>query len=129
VNANPAKRLLAHGWLYVPAVSSPIGGGMIKIGGGSTWAAVIVGTAPYAICSVLCLVFVLGYLAAVFRYLCAEVDGQEAMARLIRVSADAIVSILTLTHDTTANNTRPQSQITSRSRRKGNEPKHFGSKY
>jgi len=90
---------------------------MIKIGGGSTWAAVIVGTAPYAICSVLHLVFVLGYLAAVIRYLCADVDGQEAMARLIRVSADTIVSILALTQDTTANNTRSQSRVTSRSRR------------
>src|SRR5271170_3199265 len=26
-----AKRLAAHGWLYVPAISSPIGGGLIKL--------------------------------------------------------------------------------------------------
>jgi hypothetical protein len=30
--------LLAHGGLYLPAASSPIGGGLIKLGQGSTWA-------------------------------------------------------------------------------------------
>jgi hypothetical protein len=96
VSGRPAKQLLEHGWLYVPAVSSPIGGGLIKLGRGSTWAAVAVGVAPYAVCVLLYLVFVLGYLAAVMRYLCAGPDGQEAMERLITVSANAVVSILTL---------------------------------
>jgi hypothetical protein len=89
--------LLTHGWLYIPAVSSPIGGGLIKIGHGSTWAAVTVGVAPYAICAMLYVVFVIGYLAALTRYMCAKSGGQEAMERLIQVSANAIVSILTLT--------------------------------
>jgi hypothetical protein len=97
VTTRPAKRLLSHGWLYVPAVSSPVGGGLIKIGHGSTWAAVVVGAAPYAICAMLYVVFVIGYLAALIRYMCAEPGGQEAMERLIAVSANAIVSILTLT--------------------------------
>ena len=97
MNAHPAKRLLTHGWLYIPAVSSPIGGGLIKIGHGSTWAAVAVGVAPYAICAMLYVVFVIGYLAALTRYVCAKSGGQEAMERLITVSANAIVSILTLT--------------------------------
>ncbi len=92
----PARRLLEHGWLYVPAVSSPIGGGMIKLGHGSTWAAVGVGVAPYVVCTLLCLVFIVGYLAAVLRYLWAGPDGQHAMERLITVSANAVVCILTL---------------------------------
>jgi hypothetical protein len=97
VSTRPAKRLLSHGWLYIPAVSSPVGGGLIKIAHGSTWAAVAVGTAPYAICAMLYLLFVIGYLAALMRYMCAKSGGQEAMERLITVSANAIVSILTLT--------------------------------
>lgn len=97
VTVRPAKRLLSHGWLYIPAVSSPVGGGLIKIGHGSTWAAVAVGIAPYAICVMLYLVFVIGYFAALTRYLYTKAGDQEAMERLIAVSANAIVSILTLT--------------------------------
>jgi hypothetical protein len=97
VATRPAKRLLSHGWLYIPAVSSPVGGGLIKLGHGSIWAAVAVGTAPYAICAMLYIVFVIGYFAALVRILCAKSGGQEAMERLITVSANAIVSILTLT--------------------------------
>jgi hypothetical protein len=96
VTARSAKRLLAHGWLYVPAAAGPIGGGMIKIGGGNSWAAVAVGVAPYAVCLLLYLVFVIGYLAAVTRYLCSDHAGQEAMERLITVSANSVVAILTL---------------------------------
>ena len=92
MTARPAKRLLSHGWLYIPAVFSPVGGGLIKIGHGSTWAAVPVGVAPYAICAMLYVVFVIGYLAAL-----TKSGDQEAMERLITVSANAIVSILTLT--------------------------------
>jgi hypothetical protein len=97
VTTHPAKRLLAHGWLYIPAVSSPVGGGLIKLGHGSTWAAVAVGTAPYAICALLYVVFVVGYLAALIRYLCVKPGEQVAMERLITVSANTIVAILTLT--------------------------------
>jgi len=97
VTARPTKRLLAHGWLYIPAVSSPLGGGLIKLGHGSTWAAVAVGTAPYAICAFLYALFVIGYLAALVRYLGVKPGEQEAMERLITVSANAIVAILTLT--------------------------------
>jgi hypothetical protein len=87
------RRLL---WLYLPAVSSPVGGGLIKLGHGSTWAAVSVGVAPYAICALLYVTFIIGYLAAVLRYLCSGEEGQQAMERLIKVSATAVVSILTL---------------------------------
>jgi hypothetical protein len=97
MTARPAKRLLAHGWLYIPAVSSPVGGGLIKLGHGSTWAAVAVGMAPYAICAFLYAVFVIGYLAALIRYLCVKSGEQVAMERLITLSANAIVAILTLT--------------------------------
>jgi hypothetical protein len=90
-----ARRLFTHGWLYLPAVSSPIGGGLIKLGHGGTWAAVSVGVAPYAVSALLYLVFVIGYLAAILRYLCAGPTGQHAMERLITMSANAVVSILT----------------------------------
>lgn len=80
-----------------PAASSPIGGGLIKVGQGSTWAAVAVGIAPYAVCALLFTVFVIGYLAALIRCLCAKPEQQEIRERLITVSANAIVSIMTLT--------------------------------
>ena len=94
--AGATRRLVAHGWLYVPAVSSPIGGGLIKLGHGSTFAAASVGLAPYMVCASLYTIFVISYLAAVLRYLCADAAGQQAMERLITVSANAVVSILTL---------------------------------
>jgi hypothetical protein len=97
VTARPAKRLLTHGWLYVPAASSPVGGGLIKLGHGSTWAAVTVGAAPYVICAFLYTVFVIGYLAALTRCLFGKSGDQAAMERLITVSANAVVAILTLT--------------------------------
>jgi hypothetical protein len=56
-----------------------------------------VGLAPYAIYGLLLAVFMIGYLAALARYLCAGPEGQEAMERLMVTSANAIVSILTLT--------------------------------
>jgi len=91
------RQLLARGWVYAPAAAGPIGGGLIKLGRGSTPAAVAVALAPYAVCGLLLLVFVIGYLAALARYLCAGPDGQAAMERLVVTSANAIVSILTLT--------------------------------
>jgi hypothetical protein len=95
-NAGAVRRLIAHGWLYVPAASGPIGGGLIKLGHGSTLAAASVGLAPYVICASLYAVFVMSYIAAVLRYLCGDAAGQQAMERLIRVSANAVVAILTL---------------------------------
>jgi len=70
---------------------------MIKLGKGSTLAAVAVGLAPYAVCALMLTVFVVGYLAAFARYLWAQPEQQKAMERLIMVSANAVVSILTLT--------------------------------
>jgi hypothetical protein len=57
----------------------------------------VVALAPYAVLGLLLLIFAAGYLAALARYLCAGPDGQEAMERLVVLSANAIVSILTLT--------------------------------
>ena len=54
------------------------------------------GLAPYAVCASLYAVFVVSYLAAVVRYLCADAAGQQAMERFITVSANAVVAILTL---------------------------------
>lgn len=90
-------RRLAFGWPYLPATSAPIGGGLIKIGGASTWAAVSVGLAPYAIWAAMCAIFLVGYLGALIRYICSGQDGQDAMTCLITTSSNAIVSILTLT--------------------------------
>jgi len=88
------RQFAARGWIYA---AGPIGGGLIKLGQGSTVAAAAVGLAPYAVLGLLLLVFLIGYLAALARYLCAGPEGQEAMERLLMISANAIVSILTLT--------------------------------
>ena len=72
--------------LSYPAASSPIGGGLIKLGQGSTWAAVAVGMAPYAVCALLFTVFVIGYLAALIRCLCAKPEQQEIRERHHSVS-------------------------------------------
>jgi len=60
-------------------------------------AAVTVAAGPWVIYGLLYLIFILGYLAALARYLCAGGDGRQAMERLIVISANAVVSILTLT--------------------------------
>lgn len=88
------RRQASRGWLYLPAAASPIGGGLIELGHGGTWAAVTVGAAPYAVCALLYAVFGIGYLAAVLRYLCAGPGGQQAMVRLIAASASAVAAIL-----------------------------------
>jgi hypothetical protein len=94
--ADAKKRLLARGWAFVPAASGPLGGGMLKLGHGSTTAALAVALAPYALWALLLSVFVIGYLAALARCIWRTGD-QEAMERMIMVSARAVVSILTLT--------------------------------
>jgi hypothetical protein len=91
-------------------VSSPVGGGLIKLGHGSTWAAVSVCVAPYAVCALLYTVFIIGYLAAVLRYVCSGEDGQRAMERLITVSANAVVTILTLQANNHAGE-RPRTEL------------------
>jgi hypothetical protein len=62
-----STRLLAHTWIYVPAVCGPVSGGLIKLDGGSTVAAVVMGVAPYVVWLLLLGVFVIGYLAALTR--------------------------------------------------------------
>ncbi len=90
-----SKRLVpVHGWLYAPAASGPIGGGLIKLGHGSNWAAITVGVAPYAICALLYSVFMIGYLAAVLRYLFTGPAGQQSMERLIQPTPAAVTSKL-----------------------------------
>ena len=56
---------------------------MIKLGGGSTWAALAVAAGPCVLYAMLYFIFVPGYLAAIARYLCARQPGQQAMERLI----------------------------------------------
>src|SRR5215471_405154 len=93
----PTSQPPRRGRLLWPVACCSIGGGMIKLGGGSTWAAVAVGAGPCALYAMLYSGFVLGYLAAVTRYLCARAEGQRAMERLIMTSANSVVTILTLT--------------------------------
>lgn len=115
----PARRLAACSWL-LPAASGPIGGGLIKLGHGGTAAAVTVAVAPYAVCALLYAVFVVGYLGALVRYLCAGTAGQQAMERLIATSANAVVAILTLSAIPLGHATETQCQVpSSKSRRPG----------
>jgi hypothetical protein len=79
------------GWALVPAASGPLGGGMVKLGHGSTTAALAVALAPYALWALLLSVFVVGYLAALARCIWRTGD-QEAMERMIMVSACAVAS-------------------------------------
>lgn len=96
-SAMSARELLTHRRLLLPAVSGPLGGGLIKLGGGDTWAAVAVGAAPYAVCTLAWSIFLIGYLTALIRYVCSGPEGQESMERLIAISANSVVGILTLT--------------------------------
>lgn len=95
---NTRMRKPVAGWYYLlPEVAAPLGGGLIKIGQASTWAAVSVGLAPYVIMAALYAIFVIGYIPAVICYLCSDEGRQDAVDRLIMTSANAIVSLLTLT--------------------------------
>jgi len=87
------------GWYYLlPEVAAPFGGGLLKLGQASTWAAVSVGLAPYVILAALYATFVIvGYVPAVICYLFFGASGQDAGDRLIMTSACAIVALLTLT--------------------------------
>jgi hypothetical protein len=89
---------IGYGWCYLlPEVAAPIGGGLIKIGQASTWAAVSVGLAPYVIVAALYAIVMLEHVFSVICYLCSGRDRQDAIDRLITTSANAIVALLTLT--------------------------------
>jgi hypothetical protein len=95
--ATRSRRLPGRGWAaYLPAVSGPAGGGAIKLGGGSTTAAVAVALAPYAVYGLLLAAFLLAFVAALVRCIRAGPGGEEAMERLVNLSAAAVVSVLTL---------------------------------
>jgi hypothetical protein len=93
----PTKKFLANGWLYLPAVSGPLGGLMIKLGGGSVWAAVVVGAAPCAVCMLPYSVFLIGYITVLIKWVCSGPKTQDSMERLIAISANSVVAILSLT--------------------------------
>jgi hypothetical protein len=90
------RRLLARGWLYLPAVSGPIGATMVKLGGGSVWTAAVVGAVPYAVCALPYSAFFIGYVTVLIRWVCGP-QTQESMERLIVLSANCAVGLLTLT--------------------------------
>lgn len=91
-----SRRLPAYSWLCMPTVGGFIGGGLVKLDHGSMLSALVVAVAPFAISLLLCILFAIGYLAAVFRYVRAGAGERDAMERLITLSANAVVSILTL---------------------------------
>jgi hypothetical protein len=106
---NTGMKRLTHGWCYLlPEVAAPIGGGLIKIGQASTWAAVSVGLAPYVIVAALYAIFILEHVPAAICYLCSDQDRQDAIDRLITTSANAIVALLTLTPTNSPASRMPQ---------------------
>jgi hypothetical protein len=106
---NTGMKRLAYGWCYLlPEVAAPIGGGLIKIGQASTWAAVSVGLAPYTIVAALYAIFILEHVPAVICYLCSDRERQEAIDQLIITSANAIVALLTLTPTNNSASRTPQ---------------------
>lgn len=101
-------RRTVYQWRYIlPGVAAPVGGGLIKIGQASTWAAVSVALAPYVVVASLYAIFIIGYIPAVVCYLFCGQDRQDAINRLITTSADAIVCLLTLTHTRRQPSSRP----------------------
>ena len=69
----------------------------MKLGGAATWLAASVALTPYAVCAVLCSVFVIGYAVALLRFVWSGSDGLDAMEHVLAMTANAIVGILTLT--------------------------------
>jgi hypothetical protein len=95
--ADAKGRLMTRGWtLPVAGAGAPIGGGLFRLFHGPAWAAVMVALAPYAVLALLVVVFSVGYLAAVARFMW-RVNDQESLRQLIMVSTCAVVSIMTLT--------------------------------
>jgi hypothetical protein len=87
------KRIQAPGWLALPGACCPIGGGLIKIGHGSTLAALLLGVAPYVVCALVYCLFGVGFLFAALRYLWTGKPQQDFIATW----SSAVVSVLTLT--------------------------------
>jgi hypothetical protein len=92
-----ARRLNPNWYFLLPEVAAPVGGGLIKLGQASTWAAVSVGLAPYVLLAALYAVFVIGYAPAVICSLYFADNKHEAAEQLITTSASVIVALLTLT--------------------------------
>lgn len=113
MTGNTQLRRVHPGWYYLlPEVAAPLGGGLIKLGHASTWAAVSVGLAPYVLLAALYGVFLIGYTPAVIYYLCSK-NKQEAAEQLITTTTNAIVALLTLT---------PPPNCSRRTRRSGTQP-------
>lgn len=87
------KRVQVPSWLAIPGACCPIGAGLIKIGHGSTTAALVVGSAPYVLCALVYCWFGVGFLFAAVRYLWTGEPQQD----FISAWSCANVSVLTLT--------------------------------
>lgn len=88
----PVKRIQAPGWLACSGACCPIGGGLIKIGHGSTLAAFALGSAPYVLCALVYCLFGVGFLFAALRYLWTG----KPQLDFISTWSSAVVSVLTL---------------------------------
>jgi hypothetical protein len=109
VTRNTRTRRSAYSWRYVlPATGAPIGGGLMKIGHASAWAAISVGLAPFVILVVIYVFFAIGYLPAVICFLCSGRDRQDAIVRLITASTNAMVALLTFTPMDVSSSPTPQ---------------------
>jgi hypothetical protein len=86
------KRIQVPGWL-LPGACCPIGGGLIKIGHGTTLAALALGIAPYVMYALVYCLFGVGFLFAALRYLWTGKSQQD----FISTWSSAVVSVLTLT--------------------------------
>lgn len=108
MTGNTRVRPLHPAWYFLlPEVAAPLGGGLIKLGRASTWAAVSVGLAPYVLLAALYAVFLIGYTPAVICSLYFADDKQTAAEQLITTTACAIVALVTFTPPA-KNSSRPQ---------------------
>src|SRR5215472_189870 len=101
---NTRMRRPAYSWRYLlPATGAPLGGGLMKIGHASTWAATSVALAPFAILITIYTFFAIGYVPAMICFLSSGRDQQDAQTRqdaiasLITTSANALIALLTFT--------------------------------
>jgi hypothetical protein len=93
VPLSSVKRIQAPGWLALANACCPIGGGLIKLGHGSTVAALVLGVAPYAVWALVYCLFGVGFFFAALRYLWTGKSQHDFIATW----SSAEVAVLTLT--------------------------------
>jgi acetyl-CoA carboxylase alpha subunit len=99
MTVNPRTRRTATNWRFaLPEVTAPAGGALFKvIGHTSTWAAIGVGLAPYAVCMFRYAIFLVLQVSAEICYLCSSESRQEAIHNLMVLTTNSLVSLQILT--------------------------------